>query len=68
MDSATTFNNAKNLDLIKSLLNLVNEKSDIILDFISDSPAAANAGMKLDVEDGGTANFLWYSFQKSVMK
>lgn len=58
MDSANTFNNAKNLDLIKSLLNLVNEKSDIILDFFSGSATTAHAVMQLNAEDGGNRQFI----------
>ena len=58
MDSANTFNNAKNLDLIKSLLNLVNEKNDIILDFFSGSATTAHAVMQLNAEDGGNRQFI----------
>ena len=58
MDSANTFNNAKNLDLIKSLLNLVNEKNDIILTSSPGSATTAHAVMQLNAEDGGNRQFI----------
>lgn len=52
------FNNPKNLEMIKYLLNLAVDKDDIILDFFSGSATTAHAVMKLNATDGGKRKFI----------
>lgn len=58
MGEMNTFNNAKNLDMIKSLVKLVNDDDFIILDFFSGSATTAHAVMQLNAEDGGNRQFI----------
>lgn len=59
MIDANTFNNAKNLDMIKKLLSIVPlSDTDIILDFFSGSATTAHAVMQLNAEDGGNRQFI----------
>ena len=59
MIDANTFNNAKNLDMIKKLLNIVPlSDTDIILDFFSGSATTAHAVMQLNAEDSGNRRFI----------
>ncbi len=59
MIDANTFNNAKNLDMIKKLLSIVPlSDTDIILDFFSGSATTAHAVMQLNAEDGGNRRFI----------
>lgn len=58
MEDMNTFNNAKNLEMIKSLVKLVNDDNFIILDFFSGSATTAHAVMQLNSEDGGNRQFI----------
>ncbi|MCM1264847.1 MAG: site-specific DNA-methyltransferase [Candidatus Gastranaerophilales bacterium] len=58
MEDMNTFNNAKNLEMIKSLVKLVNDDNFIILDFFSGSATTAHAVMQLNAEDGGNRQFI----------
>lgn len=58
MEDMNTFNNAKNLEMIKSLVNLVNDEDFIILDFFSGSATTAHAVMQLNAEDVGNRQFI----------
>ena len=58
MSDTNTFNNAKNLDMLKSLINIVPDKNSIILDFFSGSATTAHAVMQLNAEDGGNRQFI----------
>ncbi len=58
MQDMNTFNNAKNLDMMKSLVNLVNGDDFIVLDFFSGSGTTAHAVMQLNAEDGGNRKFI----------
>lgn len=53
-----TFSNAKNLELIKTIISLVFDKDSIILDFFSGSATTAHAVMQLNAEDGGRRKFI----------
>lgn len=52
------FDNPKNLDMIKFLIESVNDSSCIILDFFSGSATTAHATMQLNAEDGGNRKFI----------
>ena len=52
------FDYAKPVDLIVSLLKMVNSKDCIILDFFSGSATTAHAVMQLNAEDGGHRKFI----------
>ena len=52
------FSNPKNLDMIQYFVDLVNDKSCIVLDFFSGSATTAHAVMKLNAKDGGTRRFI----------
>ena len=59
MSNTNTFSNAKNLDMIKKLIDIVPLfEKDIILDFFSGSATTAHAVMQLNVEDGGNRQFI----------
>ena len=59
MSNTNTFSNAKNLDMIKKLIDIVPLfEKDIILDFFSGSATTAHAVMQLNAEDGGNRQFI----------
>lgn len=58
MTDSNIFNNAKNLEMIMSLIKLVNDKEFIALDFFSGSATTAHAVMQLNAEDGGNRRFI----------
>lgn len=53
LSSSTKFNNPKNLEMIKYLLNSSTSKSSTILDFFAGSGTTLHATMQLNAEDGG---------------
>ncbi|MGL5382790.1 MAG: site-specific DNA-methyltransferase [Culicoidibacterales bacterium] len=52
------FNYSKPYELIKYLLQRINNKNDIILDFFSGSATTAHAVMQLNAEDGGKRKYI----------
>lgn len=52
------FSNPKNLEMIKYLIQLVADKSFIVLDFFSGSATTAHAVMQANAEDGGKRRFI----------
>ncbi|MFV0496983.1 MAG: DNA methyltransferase, partial [Candidatus Fimivivens sp.] len=58
MEESNTFNNAKNLEMIKNLISLVPDKDSIIFDFFSGSATTAHAVVQLNAEDGGHRRFI----------
>lgn len=58
MPNANVFNNAKNLNMVKTLISLVDNNDCIILDFFSGSATTAHAVMQLNAEDGGNRKFI----------
>ncbi|MBR1737178.1 MAG: site-specific DNA-methyltransferase [Firmicutes bacterium] len=56
--NAATFNNPKNLDMLKYFVGLLQDKDSIILDFFSGSATTAHAVMQLNAEDGGNRKFI----------
>ena len=57
-DDKSLFNYAKPISLIKSLVEQVTDRDDIILDFFSGSATTAHAVMQLNAEDGGNRQFI----------
>lgn len=62
------FNNPKSILLIKDLLNLTNNKNDIILDFFAGSGTTAQAVMELNKEDGGNRKFILVQLDEEISK
>lgn len=58
LDNAGIFDNPKNLEMIKYLIDIVNDPKSIILDFFSGSATTAHAVMQLNAEDGGNRKFI----------
>lgn len=56
--SALVFENPKPLEMIKQLIQIVSDKSDIVLDFFSGSATTAHAVMQLNAEDGGYRKYI----------
>lgn len=52
------FNNPKNLEMIKYLIQLLEDKSFIVLDFFSGSATTAQAVMQANMDDGGNRQFI----------
>ncbi|KRL63072.1 site-specific DNA-methyltransferase [Lactobacillus psittaci] len=66
------FSNPKPVELIEFLLNLVDVKSPLILDFFAGSSTTAEATLRLNIEDGENRKFIMvqlpqktYSFKKN---
>lgn len=55
---AKVFNFPKPVSLIKFLMQIINDKGAIILDFFSGSATTAHAVMQLNAEDGGNRKFI----------
>lgn len=58
MGENATFNNPKNLEMIKYLLSLHTGNNPIILDFFAGSGTTAQAVMELNAADGGKRRFI----------
>ena len=52
------FDNPKPVSLIKELINLVNKKNALVLDFFAGSGTTGQAVLELNQEDGGNRNFI----------
>ena len=57
-DNDKIFGYPKSVKFIKTLLNTINDKKAIILDFFSGSATTAHAVMQLNAEDGGNRKFI----------
>ena len=57
-DGRQVFDTPKPVELIKSIMYLVSEECDFILDFFSGSATTAHAVMQLNAEDGGNRKFI----------
>ncbi|MDX9743153.1 MAG: site-specific DNA-methyltransferase [Arcobacteraceae bacterium] len=57
-DFDISFDNPKNIDLIKTIISTIDIKDFISLDFFSGSSTTAHAVMKLNSEDGGNRKFI----------
>lgn len=57
-DNDKIFGYPKSVKFIKTLLNTINDKKAIILDFFSGSATTAHAVMQLNAEDGGHRKFI----------
>lgn len=58
MGKSGTFNNPKNIEMIKYLLSLSPFKNGIILDFFAGSGTTGQAVLELNKEDGGNRKFV----------
>ena len=56
--SEKSFSYPKPSSLIKYLVNIINSKDSLVLDFFSGSATTAHAVMQLNVEDGGNRKFI----------
>jgi adenine-specific DNA-methyltransferase len=56
--SSLVFENPKPLEMIKQLIQIVTNKSDIILDFFAGSGTTGHSIMQLNSEDGGNRQFI----------
>lgn len=57
MGKAGTFNNPKNVDMIKYLISLIPNKNANVLDFFAGSGTTAQAVLELNSEDNGNRKF-----------
>lgn len=60
------FDNPKDPDLIKHLLQFADHKEDIILDFFAGSGTTAEAVMELNKEDGGNRKFILIQWDEKI--
>lgn len=58
MGSTSVFNNPKNMEMIKYLIQLLPNKNAFVLDSFSGSGTTAHAVLKLNAEDGGNRRFI----------
>lgn len=61
-DGKQVFDTPKPIELIMSMIKLVADEDDIILDFFSGSATTAHAVMKMNSEDGGHRRFIMVQF------
>ena len=52
------FNNPKNVDMLKMIVESINKKDALILDFFAGSASTGQAVMELNEEDGGNRHFI----------
>lgn len=57
-DKTKIFNHPKPIQLLKDIIQDLNDKEAIILDFFSGSSSTAHAVMDLNADDGGNRNFI----------
>ena len=62
------FDTAKPIDLLRNLLLLSVQKSDLILDFFAGSGTTAHAVMALNAEDGGNRKFICVQIPEPTRK
>ena len=58
MGQAGTFDNPKNLDMIKYLIGLIPNRNATILDFFAGSGTTGQAVLELNKQDGGHRKFI----------
>jgi adenine-specific DNA-methyltransferase len=66
--SALVFENPKPLEMIKQLIQIVSDKSDIVLDFFAGSGTTGHAVMQLNAEDGGNRKFILCQIDEPIKK
>lgn len=62
------FSNPKPIKLIQYLLNIINNKNDLILDFFAGSGTTGHAVMQLNAEDGGNRKFILCQIDEPIAK
>lgn len=62
----TVFDYPKPISLIKYLVNLINDKNAIVLDFFSGSSTTAHAVMQLNAEDRGKRKYFMIQFPEET--
>lgn len=67
-DGVRVFDNAKPVDVITYLVNMLTFNSDTILDFFSGSATTAHAVMQLNAEDGGNRKFIMVQLPEETDK
>lgn len=67
-DGVRVFDNAKPVDVITYLVNMLTFNSDTILDFFSGSATTAHAVMQLNAEDGGHRKFIMVQIPEETDK
>lgn len=67
-DEQGLFNNPKNDQLIKYLVNLVLDDDVTVLDFFAGSSTTADAVMQLNAEDGGNRKFIMVQLPEKTYK
>ena len=58
LDTKDQFDNPKSVIFIKDIINLIDKKDAIILDFFAGSGTTGQAVMELNIEDGGKRQFV----------
>ena len=66
LGNSGVFSNPKNLDMMKYLIGLVDDKECYILDFFSGSATTAHAVMELNAADGGKRKFLLVQLPEKI--
>ena len=61
---ASVFNNPKNVEMLKYLIDLINDKDCIIMDFFSGSATTAQAVIDLNATDNGCRKFIMVQVQE----
>lgn len=67
-DNDKIFGYPKSVKFIKTLLNTINDKEAIVLDFFSGSATTAHAVMQLNAEDGGHRKFIMVQLPEKTDK
>lgn len=67
-DGKRYFSNLKPVELIKKLINVVNNQDDIILDFFSGSATTAQATMEMNAEDGGNRKYIMVQLDETIQE
>ena len=62
------FNDPKDVDVLKDILRLTTQKSDIVLDFFAGSGTTGEAVMRLNAEDGGNRRFILVQIDEEINK
>ncbi len=63
---AEVFTNPKSIDALKKMLNLINNKSALVLDFFAGSGTTGDAVMQLNAEDGGDRKFILVQWAEEI--
>ena len=62
------FNDPKDVGVIRDVLNLTVQKSDVVLDFFAGSGTTGEAVMRLNAEDGGDRRFVLVQIDEDIKR